>query len=53
MLNAIVLAIRFVLLIFAGQKQVALENAALRQHWPCSNAAFRGQNSTTEIDYFG
>jgi len=31
MLNAIVLAIRFVLLIFAGQKQVALENAALRQ----------------------
>jgi hypothetical protein len=31
MLNAIVVAIRFVLLIFAGQKQVALENAALRQ----------------------
>ena len=31
MLNAIVLAIRFVLLIFASQRQVALENAALRQ----------------------
>jgi transposase InsO family protein len=31
MLNAIMLVIRFVLLIFAGQKQVALENAVLRQ----------------------
>src|SRR5215831_19699229 len=31
MLNAIVLAIRFILLIFAGRKQMALENAALRQ----------------------
>ena len=31
MLNAIVVSIRFILLIFAGQKQVALENAALRQ----------------------
>jgi putative transposase len=31
MLNAIVISIRFILLILAGQKQVALENAALRQ----------------------
>src|SRR5215472_5241745 len=31
MLNAIVVSIRFILLILAGQKQVALENAALRQ----------------------
>ena len=31
MLNAIVVSIRFILLIFGGQKQVALENAALRQ----------------------
>jgi len=31
MLNAIVIAIRFVLLAFSGQQQVALENAALRQ----------------------
>src|SRR5262245_24837639 len=31
MLKAIVVSIRFVLLIFGGQKQVALENAALRQ----------------------
>src|SRR3989441_4253376 len=31
MLSAIVVAIRFLLLIFGGQKQVALENAALRQ----------------------
>jgi len=31
MLNAIVVLIRFVLLILGGQKQVALENAALRQ----------------------
>jgi hypothetical protein len=31
MLNAIVVAIRFVLLILGGQKHVALENAALRQ----------------------
>ena len=31
MLNAIVVSIRFILLILAGEKQVALENAALRQ----------------------
>ena len=31
MLNAIVVPIRFIVLIFGGQKQVALENTALRQ----------------------
>ena len=31
MFNAILIAIRFVILVFNGQKQVALENAALRQ----------------------
>src|SRR5690242_20461931 len=31
MVNAIVVSIRFILLVLAGQKQVALENAALRQ----------------------
>jgi transposase InsO family protein len=31
MLNAILLAIRFLILLLSGQKQVALENAALRQ----------------------
>ncbi len=31
MLNAIAVSIRFILLILAGEKQVALENAALRQ----------------------
>src|SRR5215831_15452856 len=31
MLNAIVISIRFILLVLAGQKQVALENVALRQ----------------------
>src|SRR6516162_7134030 len=31
MLNTIVVLIRFIILIFSGQKQVALENAALRQ----------------------
>jgi hypothetical protein len=31
MLNVTVLWIRFILLIFSGQKQVALENVALRQ----------------------
>src|SRR5262249_29755694 len=31
MLNNIVVLIRFIVLIFGGQKQVALENAALRQ----------------------
>src|SRR5215471_15206488 len=31
MLNAVVVSIRFILLILCGQKQVALENAALRQ----------------------
>jgi hypothetical protein len=31
MLNAIEVWIRFILLILGGQKQVALENAALRQ----------------------
>ena len=31
MLNAIVVSIRFILLILAGEERVALENAALRQ----------------------
>src|SRR5215471_17743065 len=31
MLNAIVVSIRFILLLVCGHKQVALENAALRQ----------------------
>ena len=31
MLNAIVIAIRFIILVFSGHKQVALENAPLRQ----------------------
>jgi hypothetical protein len=31
MLNAIVVSIRFILLILGGHKRVALENAALRQ----------------------
>src|SRR6516225_10709218 len=31
MLNAIVVSIRFILLILGGQKQVAFENTALRQ----------------------
>ena len=31
MLNAIVVGIRFVILMLSGQRQVALENAALRQ----------------------
>jgi len=31
MLNVIVVSIRFILLVLGGQKQVALENAALRQ----------------------
>jgi hypothetical protein len=31
MLNAIVVSIRFILLVLGGQKQVALKNAALRQ----------------------
>ena len=31
MLNVIVVSIRFILLILGGQKQVALENVALRQ----------------------
>jgi hypothetical protein len=31
MLNAIVIAIRFIILVFSGHKQVALENAAFRQ----------------------
>jgi hypothetical protein len=30
MLNAILIGIRFVILVFSGHKQVALENAALR-----------------------
>ena len=31
MLKLIMVVIRFVILVFGGQKQVALENAALRQ----------------------
>ena len=31
MLNAIVIAIRYIILVFSGQKRVALENVALRQ----------------------
>ena len=33
MLNAIVIAIRFIILVLSGHKQVALENAALRQQF--------------------
>jgi hypothetical protein len=44
MLNAIVVSIRFILLILDGHKRVALESAALRQQVGCSNATFRGQN---------
>ena len=51
MLNAIVVWIRFILLILAGEKQVALENVALRQQ--LANARFGDQNSPIEIDYFG
>src|SRR5215471_497868 len=33
MFNAILIAIRFIILVFNGQKQVALENIALRQQF--------------------
>ena len=39
MLNSLVLAIRFLILVFSGHKQVALENIALRHQlvsWPSS-----------------
>jgi hypothetical protein len=38
MLNTIFVAIRFLILVFGGQKQVALENAALRQQLAVSSA---------------
>jgi len=45
MVNAVVVSIRFILLVLCGQKQVTLENAAMRQQLAaCSNVTFRGQN---------
>jgi hypothetical protein len=45
MLNAIAVSIRFFLLILSGHKQVALENAALRQQVAVfKRAMFRGQD---------
>jgi hypothetical protein len=35
MLNAMVVSIRFIVLIFGGQKQVVLQNAALRRASNC------------------
>jgi hypothetical protein len=37
MLNSLLLAIRFLILIFSGHKQVALENVALRHLWLLNN----------------
>jgi hypothetical protein len=42
-LNAIVVSIRFILLILGGQKQVALENAALRQQLGVFTAGCAGR----------
>ena len=44
MLNVMVVSIRFILLILGGQKQVALENVALRQQLAVFNATFGAQN---------
>jgi hypothetical protein len=38
MLNGIVIAIRFIILVFGGHTQVALEDAALRQQLAYSGA---------------
>ena len=53
MLNAIVVSIRFILLVLGGQRQVALENAALRQQLAVFKRNVPRPSSTTEIDYFG
>ena len=44
MLNAIVVVMRFVILLFRGQRHLALENLALRQQL----AVFKRNNKTTE-----
>src|SRR5262249_59945117 len=48
-LNAIVVSIRFILLILGGQKQVALENAALRP----ATGRVQTQRSAAEIEQQG
>jgi hypothetical protein len=53
MFNAILSAIRFTILVFNGQKQVALENAALRQQLAYSSARSSDPNSVAETDCFG
>ena len=49
MLNAIVVSIRFIVLIFGGQKQVALENAALRQQLHDARGAQIRQHQPAEV----
>lgn len=53
MLKSIAVWIRFVLLVFGGQGQVALENAALRQQLAVPNETYGGQNGMIAIDCFG
>jgi len=52
MLNAIVVSIRFIVLILSVRNSSPWRMPPCANTWPCSNAAFRGQNWTTEIDYF-
>jgi hypothetical protein len=53
MFNAILIAIRFTILVFNGQKQVALENAALRQQLAVFKREVKRPNSLAETDCFG
>jgi len=50
-LNAIPLAVRFVILVFSGHKQVALENAALRRQLPAEARCEAARNCVLETDY--
>ena len=47
MLNAIVVVMRFVILLFGGQRHVALENVALRQQL----AAFKRDHKHPRLNY--
>ena len=53
MLNSLLLAIRFLILVFSGHKQVALENIALRHQLAVFTREKSDYDCAIEIDYFG
>jgi hypothetical protein len=53
MFNSLLLAIRFLILVFSSHKQVALENIALRQQLAVFTREKSDLDCAIETDYFG